>query len=283
MRASPRGLPGPCARLSASWGQPGSRASPAEPCRAALGGSGADDQEPLPPPPRWGDFGIMAERGASRGARGAPRRWLCLPPLLQRWRRRWAASRHQQPGEAGRGGPVHGHGRALSGWQLSECFFYKTCVPPKPVRKGRLERLCRWPRLRVERSSSVYFALWSQGPRLRSGAPWGGCGKKAQQTCMGVSGLTLAATGAGQPWADSSVLPLGLEPPRPSGSGSQRVVLTAGVLGGSLCPDARMSAGCRSEGQSCPLDHVLSCSGRAVLTRRWQGGSGEDIGSPRQG
>ncbi|XP_055282708.1 guanine nucleotide exchange factor DBS isoform X2 [Moschus berezovskii] len=96
---SPRGLPGLCAQLSTSRGQPSSQASPAEPCRVALGGAGAEDQEPPPPPPWWGDFGTMAKRGASRGARGTSRRWLCLPPLLQRWRRRRAASRRPQPDE----------------------------------------------------------------------------------------------------------------------------------------------------------------------------------------
>lgn len=176
-----------------------------------------------------------------------------------------------------------GMGGPLVGGDSLNVSFTKLVCHPKPVRKGRLETPCRWPRLRLERSFSVYFALWSQGPRVRSGAPWGGRRKKAQWTCMGVSGLMLAAAGAGQPWADSSVLPLGLEPPRPPGSGSQRVVLTAGALGGSLCPDARVSAGHRSEGQSRPSGRVLSHSGRAVLTGRWQGGSGEDVGSPGQG
>ncbi|XP_042111019.1 guanine nucleotide exchange factor DBS isoform X8 [Ovis aries] len=100
MRTSPRGLPAPCARLSASWGQPGPRASPVEPYRAALGVAGAEDREPPPlPPPRWGDFGTMVKRGASHGARGAPQRWPRPLPLLQRWRRRRVASRRPQPDE----------------------------------------------------------------------------------------------------------------------------------------------------------------------------------------
>lgn len=123
MRTSPRGLPAPCARLSASWGQPGPRASPVEPYRAALGVAGAEDREPPPlPPPRWGDFGTMVKRGASRGARGAPRRWPRPLPLLQRWRCRRAASRRPQPGEAGHGGPIHGH--AGGPWWVATLWIF---------------------------------------------------------------------------------------------------------------------------------------------------------------
>ena len=97
--------------------------------------------------------------------------------------------------------------------------------------------------------------------------------------------------GQSAPRADPSVLPLGLEPPRPLEAGSQRVVLTAVALGapgasGGVCaqtPVCLPHAGRQSEGQSRPSGCVLSYSGRADLTWRGRRASGEDTGSARWG
>lgn len=140
--------------------------------------------------------------------------------------------------------------------------------------------------------ASVYFALWSQGPGPWPGARWGGRGKKAQRTVPGRSrGSRWLRQGQSAPRADPSVLPLGLEPPRPLEAGSQRVVLTAVALGaprgirGSLCPDARVSATCRtSERRSEPplgLRPLLLRQGRPHLAQAesvWGGHRERQVG-----
>lgn len=197
-------------------------------------------------------------------------------------------SRAPQPGEAGRGGLIHGHAGALGGWQLSGCFFTKLMQLISLLRKAGCTLLAA--STKAGAWSPVHSALWSQGPGPWPGSTLGRTWEEGSADSVGGLGSRRLRRGQGCPQGPS-VLPLGLSPRvlrgrEPEGGADRGGARGPRGIRGRLCPDARgvcRVQDVRSEGASHPRAAPSPALGRAVLTWRVVGSVWEDTGSSRQG